>query len=325
MTGSARGRVVVVGSANVDLVASTPHLPAPGETVLGTALATHPGGKGLNQAVAAARDGARTEFAGAVGDDANADLLRAALTDAGIGVAGLRTVEGPSGTAMISVDEAGSNTIVVVPGANAAVGPGALPELASADVVLLQLEIPLPSVRAAALGAARSGAVVVLNAAPAAELDDDLLGAVDHLVVNEGEAAVLAGRGADSGPADDPAASASALLRRVPSVVVTIGGAGALALSRTAEQLRVPAPDVDVVDTTGAGDTFAGVFAAALADGSSVPNAVRRAVAAGALSVTRTGAVPSIPTRDQTDSALAAGGTGDDEAVAGTGTRGGGS
>ncbi len=314
MTGRGPGRVVVVGSANVDLVASAPRLPSAGETVLATALATHPGGKGLNQAVAAGRDGARTVFVGTVGDDANARLLRAALTEAGVDVTGLRAAAGPSGTALITVDDAGANTIVVVPGANATVKPDAVPPLDPGDVLLLQLEIPLPTVRAVAATAARSGAVVVLNAAPAAELDDDLLHAVDHLVVNEGEAALIAGRG----PATDPAASASALLRRVRSVVVTLGGDGALVVSRGAQALRVPAPAVETVDTTGAGDTFAGVLAAALAGGQALPDAVRRAVAAGALSVTRSGAVPSIPTREQTDASLA-GAAGDPDRPDGTG------
>lgn len=296
-----RGRVVVVGSANADLVARTPRLPASGETVLGTSLRTHAGGKGLNQAVAAARDGAPVAFAGAVGADANAAMLRAALTDAGVDVTALRTVDGPSGTALISVDEAGANTIVVVPGANAAVSAEALPDVGPGVVLLLQLEIPLPAVRAAVAVGRAAGAVVVLNAAPATELADALLADLDHLVVNEGEASLIAGTDAGA----DPSTVASALLRRVRSVVVTLGGAGALALSRGGDELRVPAPTVDVVDTTGAGDTFVGVFAAALADGKSVPDAVRRAVAAGALSVTRAGAVPSVPTREQTDAALA--------------------
>jgi len=315
----------VVGSANADLVARCQRLPAPGETVLASGLSTHPGGKGLNQAVAAARDGAVTAFIGAVGDDAHAGLLRAALTDSGVDVSRLSTVTGPSGTALICVDDQGANTIVVAAGANVAVrAPGPALAPGRGDVLVLQLEIPEPAVRATAMAARAAGALVVLNAAPARTLDRELLAVVDHLVVNETEALTLSGPGANADPATSPAtnpatdratdpatdaiAAATDLLAAAASVVLTRGAAGAVVLRRDAagrptQPLPVPATAVDAVDTTGAGDTFVGVLAAGLARGAALDDAVRRAVAAATISVTRSGAVPSIPDRSETDAA----------------------
>jgi ribokinase len=277
--------VVVVGSGNVDLVSQVERLPRPGETVLSTGFATHAGGKGNNQATAAARAGARTTFVGAFGDDEHGARLRASLAADGVHTL-VRTSAEPTGTALIVVSAAGENSIVVNAGANATLTGLAAAEreaVAAADVVLLQLEVPLETVTAAARAATGT---VVLNAAPARPLPGDLLAAVDLLVVNEHEAALLGG--------------ADHLLTVVPALVVTLGAAGALVrtLHTTTE---VPGIPVDVVDTTGAGDTFCGALVARLDDRVPLEPAVRFATAAAALSVRRAGAVPAIPTREEID------------------------
>ncbi|WP_152190825.1 ribokinase [Georgenia satyanarayanai] len=286
------GRVVVVGSANVDLVVPVPRHPAGGETVLGGTLERHPGGKGANQAVAAARaGGADTTFVGALGEDESGELLHASLAGAGVRTDLVARVAEPTGTALISVDPGGENTIIVAPGANSlvAVGPEQAGRLAEADVVLAQLEIPLAAILAAA-AARRAGALLVLNAAPSRELPEEVWSAVDVLVVNEHEAADLSGGGAE------PVDLARALLARVPAVVVTLGGAGSLVAERDGEPVHVPAFPVAPVDTTGAGDTFCGVLAAALAGGAPLTDAARLAAAAGALATTAPGAQESVPT-----------------------------
>lgn len=318
--------VVVVGSANVDLVLPVERIPRPGETVLARGLSRGPGGKGANQAAAAARAGAATAFAGCLGDDESGAMLRAELTAAGVGLELVRTTATPTGTAIICVDDSGENAITVAPSANAelVLDGAALDAARAAAVVLLQLEIPLPVVREAA----RAGRFVVLNAAPAAPLDDDLLADVDLLVVNEHEATVVSGLAtgadADAAAASVPdAASVSAsvsvsgeasasvlaagtvLLRRVPAVVVTLGGDGALVLRRDAEPVQLPGHAVPVVDTTGAGDTFCGVLAATLAGGADLPAAVRRANAAAALSVGTPGAMTSVPSASAIDALFA--------------------
>jgi len=292
MSATPRGRVVVVGSANVDLVVPVPRHPGGGETVLGGTLTRHPGGKGANQAVAAARaGGADTTFLGALGEDESADLLRASLEGAGVRTDLLARVAEPTGTALITVSPDGENAIVVAPGANSlvTVGPEQAERLAAADVVLAQLEIPVEAVAAAA-AARRPGALLVLNAAPSRDLPADLWPAVDVLVVNEHEAADLAGEAAE------PAALARLLLERVPAVVVTLGGAGSLVAERGGEPVAVPAFPVEPVDTTGAGDTFCGVLAASLAQGAPLVDAARLAAAAGALATTAPGAQESVPT-----------------------------
>jgi ribokinase len=277
--------VTVVGSGNVDLVSQVERIPEPGETVLSTGFATHAGGKGNNQATAAARAGAATTFVGAFGDDDNGARLRASLTDSGVRPL-VRTCDEPTGTAMITVAPTGENAIVVNAGANATL-TGLTPEersaIAGADLVLMQLEIPLETVMAAATIA--SGRVV-LNAAPAQELPQDLLAKVDLLVVNEHEAALLGG--------------ADHLLTVVPALVVTLGAKGALVRTRDTTT-EVPGITVDVVDTTGAGDTFCGALVAALDERKPLDEAVRFATVAAALSVRRAGAVPAIPTREEID------------------------
>ncbi|WP_413452600.1 ribokinase [Georgenia phoenicis] len=294
MTSGSAGRVVVVGSANVDLVVPVPRHPAGGETVLGGALERHPGGKGANQAVAAARaGGADTTFVGALGQDDSGKLLHSSLAAAGVHTDLVARVTEPTGTALISVTPDGENTIIVAPGANSAVtvGPEQAARVAEADVVLAQLEIPLEAILAAA-AARRTGALLVLNAAPSRELPEELWNAVDVLVVNEHEAADLAG--ADDGT--EPAELASALLARVPAVVVTLGGEGCLVAERDDETHHVPAFPAEPVDTTGAGDTFCGVLAAALAGGAALADAARLAGAAGALATTAPGAQEAVPT-----------------------------
>ena len=289
-------RVCVVGSANVDQVYWVDQIPSPGETVLASGFTTARGGKGQNQAVAAARAGASVSFIGAVGTDAFGDLTSAGLADDGIDIARLCRVASPTGTAIIAVDAAGENTIIVDSGANSTVNveDADRAAIARADVLLLQLEIPLPSVAAAAGAAREAGTTAILNAAPMASLPPELLASVDVLVVNEHEAAQLR---QESGVDD--------LTELVPTVVVTLGGAGAELHARGAEVERVPAPSVPVVDSTGAGDTFCGAFAAAVGEGATPVDALRFAVVAASLSVQREGAVPSIPARAEIDDALA--------------------
>ncbi len=290
--------MLVIGSANVDLVVPIERFPAEGETLLARSLHRGPGGKGANQAVAAARaGGAPVAFLGAVGDDDHGRMLERVLVGAGVDVAGLRRVAAPTGTAFIWVTPGGGNTIVVAAGANRAcqLDDHARAALADADVVLAQLEIDPALVLEAA---ASTRGTVVLNAAPSSGVPDALLEYVDVLVVNEHEAADLAGeRGG-------PAHLAELLLRRVPAVVLTLGGDGALVATRDGGPVEVPAHEVDVVDTTGAGDTFCGVLAASLAQGAPLVEACRRAGAAGALATTRPGAVDGIPTSAEVDALL---------------------
>jgi ribokinase len=263
-----------------------------------------PGGKGANQAVASARAGARTAIVASLGVDDAADLLRDALAGAGVDLSLVSSSAGtPTGTAIITVDDSGENSIVVAPGAN---GELSLSELASravarAKIVLSQLEIPFATVQEAAA----TSSYFILNAAPAAELSDELLAGVDLLVVNESEAELIAG------------ADRSALLKRVPAAVVTLGAAGAVVLTREGDEIPVPGVPVNVVDTTAAGDTFCGVLAATLAAASAsgpvagsitasdLTNAVRRATVAASLSVQAAGAIPSVPHGDAIDARYA--------------------
>lgn len=267
--------VCVLGSANLDLVATTDRLPAPGETVLGDSYAEYPGGKGLNQAVAAARSGAATRFVGAVGRDPAAEVLLEVLRADRIGHDTVRRVDAPTGRALIEVDARGENSIVVVPGANALVVADAVPP---ATVLLAQLEVPVETVLAA-FGAA-SG-IRILNPAPARDLPAELLACCDVVVPNEHELELL------GGPDRLLGAGAAAL-------VVTLGAAGARVITADGEHQVSPFA-VDPVDTTGAGDAFCGGLAARLAAGDRLLDAVRWAAAAGALATTVTGAVPAQP------------------------------
>jgi ribokinase len=299
--GPGRARIVVLGSANMDLVAYTPVAPCRGETVTGNSFRTVAGGKGANQAIAAARAGGAVTMIGAVGDDDFGLRLRAALDDAGVATGPLRTVPGPSGTAHIVVDGEGHNAIVVVPGANGAVtGLAERDEdvIAGAGALLLQLELPLPGVLAGARAAHRHGVRTVLTPAPARPLPGELLAVTDLLVPNEHEAAALSGH-------HDPHTAARTLLEAVPEVVITLGSAGCLYAGRGREPLVVPAYEAKAVDTTAAGDTFAGALAVALGEGRAMPQALAWATAASALSVERAGASTSMPDRADIDARAA--------------------
>ena len=307
----ASGRVLVVGSVNVDLVVAAPRLPGPGQTVTGGDLARYQGGKGGNQATAAARLGARVALVGAVGDDEMGRQARSALASEGIDVAGLAVSSRATGVALIVVDPRGENLITVAPGANdevhavhvrtalAALAPG--PD----DVVLVCREIPPDGVLAALEVGRDAGSTTILNPAPADGLDAATLALADILTPNETELALLGGLGSARG---NPETAARQVLAGQPTdagegdahgraVVVTLGAAGALIVRAAGAAVAVPAPAVEVVDTTGAGDTLNGALAAGLADGLDLAGAVRRAVAAAALSTTRPGARGGMPTR----------------------------
>ncbi|MFF5251648.1 ribokinase [Streptomyces leeuwenhoekii] len=293
--------IVVLGSTNMDLVAYVEKAPQRGETVTGREFRTIPGGKGANQAIAAARAGGAVSVIGAVGNDAFGSRLRSCLETSGVDTGHLRTTEGPSGTAHIVVDDEGGNAIVVVPGANGTVDhllPGDESLIASAGSLLLQLEIPLAAVVAGARAARAHGVRTILTPAPARPLPPDLLDATDLLLPNEHEAAALTGL-------TDPRQAATALLERVPEVVVTLGAAGSLYAARGAEPLTVPAPRVTAVDSTGAGDTFAGALAVALGEGRPVREALEWAAAAASLSVQRPGASASMPHRSEIEARYA--------------------
>ena len=290
--------VLVFGSANADLVFAVPDLPAPGVTVLGDGVRSFPGGKGANQAVAAARDGAATHFAGCVGHDAFADVATAALRAAGVDLSRLRVADQPTGCASICVDRAGRNQIAVAPGANSLAAASQIEDaaLAPSTVVLLQMEVPAGEIAVLVRRAKARGARVVLNLAPPGELALDTLAALDLLVVNEHEAAVLAAR---LGCGEGAAALRGAL--RGADVVVTRGEAGAEAAT-AAGVIAVPAFRVAAVDTTGAGDCFCGVLCAGLDRGLTLGAAMRRASAAAAIACTRAGA--SSPVAAETDALL---------------------
>ncbi|MBH0238462.1 ribokinase [Methylobrevis albus] len=295
--------IVVFGSINVDLVTRVPRLPGPGETVKGPGYERIPGGKGANQALAARRAGADVAMVGAVGDDGFRSIGLSLLGEAGVDLAAVAVVDAPTGIAMIAVDAAAENQIVVASGANDRADPAALEDLLGETATLvLQYEVPDAANLAAARIARAKGARIILNAAPAAPVPPALAGLVDILVVNEHEAAEVA---AAAGLPGDPVAFARAYAAANGAVVVvTLGGEGAIAC-RGEELTRVPAPKVPVVDTTAAGDTFVGALAAGLDRGETVEQALRFAVAAGALAVQVAGAQPSIPLRAAIAAALA--------------------
>jgi len=291
-------RIVVVGSANMDLVITAPTLPRPGETVLGDAFTQVPGGKGANQAIAAVRAGAGVAIVGAIGSDAFGVSLRARLSASTVDTSLLRVVYGASGVALIVVDGTGENAIVVAPGANAALtelGAADLAAIADADVLLLQLEVPVDTVLSAAQAARSAGTRVVLNAAPARPLPPALSAAVDLLVVNQVEAVALAGTELE------PWLLVEALLDDVPRVVLTRGAAGAWYGSRDAEPVHVPAPVIDAVDSTAAGDAFTAALAVGWGEGRPLVDAVRWASAAGAAAARRLGASSALPDRAEID------------------------
>jgi len=283
----------------MDLVVRVPALPRPGDTVLGDRLLRFPGGKGANQAVAAARLGAEVRMIGRVGSDAFGDELLRGLAEDRVNSEGVaRDRHEPSGAALIVVEEGGLNTVTVAPGANRRVGEADVRRLATglsaADIVVLQLEIPFDAVRSAVDAARRAGARVLLNAAPART--GVTLPEVDLLVVNEGEAAALSGLAGSASASAEGAAKA--LGRSARAVVVTLGAAGAV-LWEGGSATPVAARRVDAIDTTAAGDAFVGALAYGLASSRPLPEAVELGVAAGAVAVTRLGARTSLPTLDE--------------------------
>ena len=293
-------RICVVGSANVDFTVALPRLPRVGETVSAGSLLVNRGGKGANQAVAARRLGADVRMIGCVGDDDSGGEIRRALLEQGIGADGLVTTpEAATGTALIFVDPQGRNQIGVAPGANhrltvemARRGEDAI---AWAEVVLCQLEVPVPVVRWALETARRHGAITVLNPAPVQELSDELLSLVDYLTPNEGEATALTGT--DVTDLDTVRRAAARLVERgAGAVVVTLGEQGALVCDG-GSAVHFEAFPVEAVDTTGAGDAFNGALAVGLAAGGSLEQVIPLASAAGALTCTRRGAQAALPTR----------------------------
>ena len=319
------GRVIVVGSVNVDLVIRGERLPRPGETVTGGTFERHDGGKGGNQAVAAARLGRSVLFVGAVGDDAFGAEARAALVAEGVDVSALATLEGrATGVAVILVDGRGENLISVASGANAELGPDAVAaalgqmRIGTEDVLLVCHEIPTVTVAAALRLGRAAGTRTILNPAPADGIDRAVLAAADLITPNQGELLTLAardarrsGRSAAGGLAADIPRAARGLLDPgsdgdgvALAVIVTLGAAGALIVTRDRAR-DVPSWPVPTLDTTGAGDAFNGALAASLAEGRSLEEAVRRAVAAGALATTRAGARAGMPTAAALDTMIA--------------------
>jgi ribokinase len=307
--------VLVFGSTNADVVLKVPHRPAGGETILATEFALRSGGKGANQAVAASRLGASVRFLGAVGEDDFSSLVRRSLEQSGVDISAVRTVAAPTGTAVVALTPDGENSIMVAAGANGLIDGAMTTEfehhLSSAKLLVVQLEVPTQQVEQFVRRAADVGVRVVLNAAPALAIATDVLAVADPLIVNEHEAQTIL-QSALGAILDvdfsDGSAVAAALLELGPrSVVVTLGGRGAvLATAQTAAAPIVePAHAVDVVDTTGAGDSFVGAIAARIAAGANLADALRYATAVAALAVGRDGAQDSYPDRVEVDAFLA--------------------
>lgn len=294
---SSGGRVAVVGSANLDLVTVTDTLPRPGETLLATAYSEGPGGKGSNQAHAAARMGAEVSFVGLRGDDGAGRILADALRAEGVDVSPFATTDGPSGRALVMVDAAGQNSIIVVAGSNAKLSAADIDRagraVSGADVVVCQLEVPLAAVQAAQKACT---GVFVLNPAPAQVLPPELLAATDVLVVNETEYETVLGTPL---PARLSEIAEVASRPTSPATIVATLGARGAAVCTDATVTLISPPKVTVVDSTGAGDTFVGALAAELATGSDVLTAARTAVVAASLSTQRLGATAGMPRRSE--------------------------
>lgn len=292
-------QIVVLGSANMDLVTRQPRLPEPGETMTGSDFSTGAGGKGLNQAVAARRAGAEVAFAGAVGDDGFGRELRAFLEGERIATDALRTSAAPTGIAQVSVLDGGENSIVIVAGANGEeeLTDGDRALIASAAALVVQLERPLALVERALAAGRQAAALTVLTPAPVDAEAARLLPLVDILVPNESEALALSG-------ASDVEGAARRLSAEAGTVIVTRGPKGALIARGGDIVAAVAAREVEAVDTTGAGDTFVGVLVAWLTRGEPLEAAVEAATAAAAIAVTRPGAAPAMPTREEIDAAL---------------------
>ena len=302
-----RKNIVVIGSSNTDMIIKTPRIPKPGETVLGGNFSTAAGGKGANQAVSAARAGGNVIFIARVGDDIFGKQSVEGFVQDGINIDNIITDKNaPSGVALISVDEKGENSIAVAPGANAGLSPSDIEEskdiIATAGILLMQLEIPLETVKAAAEIAAEKGVDVILNPAPAQSLGDDILRHISIITPNETEAELLTGIRIDD---EESAAHAADALsaKGVKTVFITLGPRGVYVSSSDFNGI-VPGFSVRAVDTTAAGDVFNGVLAVSLSEDMPLVNAVRFSNAAAALSVTRLGAQPSAPYRTEIEAFL---------------------
>lgn len=293
--------IVVFGSINMDLVTRTPRLPAPGETLIGRSFVTVPGGKGANQAVGCARLGASTTLIGRVGGDDFGAALRHNLQNQGVNIDGVYTDTAASGVAAIAVDDKGENTIIVVPGANGRVNTADLGRLeaviGTASVLLLQLELPLNVIQTAVALASRHRVITILDPAPAQPLPHSLLEQIDILTPNESEAASLVGFPIES-EAEAKKAAFQLLDQGVSRVILKMGERGALAADAARQQM-VPTFPVTVVDTVAAGDAFNAGLAVALSERRPFSLALRWALAAGALAVTKHGAQNAMPTRDE--------------------------
>lgn len=287
--------IIVFGSINIDLVTRVDRIPGPGETVLGGDYVTSPGGKGANQALAARRAGSKVALAGAVGKDAFATQALALLRAEGVDLSATRDCNTPTGAAFIAVDARGENAIVVASGANLQARAAQLKSLpiGPGDILLLQRETPMAEAEAAAIHARSRGARVMLNLAPAGAASAALLAALDFICVNEHEALTLAAS-LDIDSKDPETICRGVYARLKIATIATLGPAGAVGF-KGGERIVEPAPPVKVVDTTGAGDTFVGAFAAALDRGASFEAAIRNGLAAGSLACTKPGAQPSMP------------------------------
>ncbi|AZH80511.1 ribokinase [Microbacterium sp. Y-01] len=302
-----RSGVVIVGSVTADVTTFSGRLPARGETILGDEFTLMLGGKGANQAVAAGRSGARTSFVGCVGDDLFHDLVVDGLTEAGVDLAHLRTVPGPTGIAHIRVDASAQNDIVMVPLANAALSAEQIDEALAAlapttSVLLTQLETPSALTAHITARAREHGMTVILDPAPAAELDAALWRSIDIVTPNETEASLISGIEVTDALSAERAGRWF-LDQGVGAAVITLAGQGSCVVTADGATIIPPFP-VEAVDTTAAGDAYAGYLGAALANGSSLSDAVRLATAAGALAVTKQGASPSLPHRAEVEAFL---------------------
>ena len=298
--------ILVIGSLNTDLVVRTPRFPQPGETISGEDLQVIPGGKGANQAVAAARLGAQVSMLGRVGQDDFGSFLLDNLKTNKVDTQLIQRDESSTGTAIIIVDENGQNSIVLSAGANGKVSAVDVEHASfpTFDLLLLQLEIPIPTVLSAAKIAKQNGIRILLNPAPAKQLPEELISLADFLIPNETELSLLTGMEVKDIPSAERAAK-SLLARGVQNVIVTMGGNGALVVTKELTK-HIPAFEVDVIDTTAAGDSFIGGFATSLLENKAIKDAVRYGCATGALAATKFGAQPSLPTKTEVERFMSA-------------------